>query len=272
MKYLLMMVFSILSIRSVSRAYGALTRLRRPRFLIQAIIRLFKNTYDIDMTDYVGDTDDYSSLSEFFVRPLDASKRKLKPNRSMLLSPCDGVLNSIETVYQDQGVQAKGRTYSIAAMLGEEIDFKQGWHVAVIYLAPSNYHRFHYPVSGTVNRYLHTGARLYPVNSIGLNYVDSLFVRNERIVTKMESGGYNCFFVAVGATFVGSIKMEYIHKKAPRHKWHPVAADVNQLDEMGRFEMGSTIVMVIPEKLAQPLDNLAGTTVTLGQVLFKLKN
>ncbi len=270
MKKLLLIPLSILSIRAFSRMYGYLTRLRRPRFLIKRIIEFFRINYNISMDDYVGESSDYKSLSEFFIRPLDPSKRILTPVEDCIVSPSDGTVSTVQTIYQDTATQVKGKTYSVSQMVGRELDFSQGWYVVVIYLSPSNYHRYHYPLTGTVRSYCHTGARLFPVNSVGLNYVDRLFVQNERVVVEMRRNDTPFYIVAVGATFVGSIKMEFIREKRKRHKIHEVDKNVAQLQEMGRFEMGSTIVLVIPKNSSKPVEGLGNQSVRVGQPLFEL--
>lgn len=274
MKILLKTALSVISLRVFSRLYGRLVRMRHPRFLIKPLIRLFKESYSIDMDNYKGEIDDYRSLSDFFVRPLDPEKRRLNSDENAIVSPADGKLTDIQTIHSDSAAQVKGKTYSVSQMTGCALDFSSGWHVAVVYLSPSNYHRFHYPVSGTVTRYLHTGPRLYPVNDIGLNHVDRLFIQNERIVTEMKVGQYTCYFIAVGATFVGSIKMEFIddnkNNRKRRHRWIDVNRAVQQVQEMGRFEMGSTIVMVVPKQMAAPIPSSAGQTIETGQSIFRL--
>jgi phosphatidylserine decarboxylase len=181
------------------------------------------------------------------------------------------MLTSIETIFSDQATQVKGKTYKISQLLQETIDFSMGWHVAVIYLAPSNYHRYHYPITGNIKRYFHCKGRLFPVNQVGINQVKNLFVRNERIVTQMENPQTCCYIIAIGASFVGSIKMEFIADslRKAREQWVPVNREGRQLDEMGRFEMGSTIVLVIPQEMAKPLDNVIGQPVRVGQPIFK---
>jgi len=167
----------------------------------------------------------------------------------------------------------KGKTYPVSKLIGTRIDFSKGWQVAVIYLSPSDYHRFHYPFNGKITRYLHTGTRLFPVNNMGLNYVDELFVRNERIVVEFETPipGLFAYVAAVGATFVGSTRMEFIKtKKSPLHQWIPVELPARQMDEMGRFEMGSTIVLAIPKQWAEPIKESVGQPVKVGQPIFSI--
>lgn len=262
----------LISLPVFSRIWGRIVRFKQPRFLIKRVIRLYRRKYDIDMEEYQGEVGDYKCLSDFFVRQLDPEKRPLTMKKDAIVSPADGVLTEIETIFQDRATQVKGKTYSISQLLKEDIDFSQGWHVAVVYLSPSNYHRYHYPLTGKIKRYFHTGGRLFPVNSLGLNGIDKLFIRNERIVVEIVRNELPCYAAAVGATFVGSIKMAFIpdQKKKRRNRWEPVNLDVRQLEEMGRFEMGSTIVLALPQKMAEPIDNIKGKPVRVGDPIFKL--
>jgi phosphatidylserine decarboxylase len=195
------------------------------------------------------------------------------PRENAIVSPADGVLTNIETIFNDQATQVKGKNYKISQLLHETIDFSRGWHVAVIYLAPSNYHRCHYPITGNIKRYFHSSGRLFPVNRVGVNRINRLFVRNERIITEMVNRQMCCYMAAIGACFVGSIKMEFItnpHRKN-RDQWVPVNREIHQLEEMGRFEMGSTIVLVIPGSMAEPLYNIIGQPIKVGQPIFQLQ-
>lgn len=279
MKFFKLMVLSLISFPVLSRIWGRMVRCRHPRFMVKRIIRFFRAHYRVDMSDYQGDVDDYRSLSEFFIRRLDPEKRPLTADESVILSPADGRLSEVETIFSHRAAQlkVKGKFYSISELIHEKIDFSRGWHVATIYLAPYNYHRFHYPLAGKIKRYFHTRGRLFPVNAMGLNNIKKLFVRNERIITEIEvkskTGTMPCYVVAVGASFVGGIKMEFINREKPvRNQWLPVDLEVDQLEEMGRFEMGSTIVLVLPREIAEPIGNAIGRPVEVGQPIFSIVN
>jgi phosphatidylserine decarboxylase len=271
-KFFLSLFLPLLSLPVFSRIWGRIVRLRHPRFLVKNIIKRYQRAYNISMDEYEGEVEDYRSLSDFFVRKLDPVKRPLVPSENNVVSPADGILTDVETIFNDQATQVKGKTYKISQLLHETIDFSRGWHVAVIYLAPSNYHRYHYPISGNINRYFHSSGRLFPVNRVGVNRVNRLFVRNERIITEMVNRQKSCYMAAIGACFVGSIKMEFISgsRRKKRNKWVPVSQEVQQLKEMGRFDMGSTIVLVIPKSMAEPLTDMIGQPVKVGQPIFKL--
>jgi phosphatidylserine decarboxylase len=272
MKKLTPLFLSLLSLPSFSRAWGRITRLRRPRFLVKRVIKWYQRKYSIDMTEYEGEPVDYPCLVDFFTRRLNPDERPLVRDETVVVSPADGILSGMETIFADRAAQIKDKDYSISELIKENIDFSQGWHVATIYLSPANYHRYHYPLSGNISRYFHTGGRLFPVNHLGLKHVDELFVRNERIITEIVKNDLSCYIVAVGATFVGSIRMEFItgQKKKMLNRWEPVNLDIRQLEEMGRFEMGSTIVLVMPRKLVEPIENIVGTPVRVGQAIFKM--
>jgi len=248
-----------------------MVRFRRPRFLVKRVIEHYRKSYGIQMDDYQGETGDYKSLSDFFVRKLDLEKRPLAPDESVIVSPADGVLTGMETILEDKATQVKGKYYTVSELLKEDIDFSKGWHMATIYLSPFNYHRYHYPLSGKIDRYVHTGGRLFPVNQVGVSHINNLFVRNERIITRIIKNEMPCYMVAVGAAFVGSIKMEFNKNPKRRDNWEKMNLNIRQLEEMGRFEMGSTIILVIPQRMADPIDSVKGKSVCVGQPIYKLK-
>ncbi len=251
-----------------SRIYGWMMRRKRPRFLVRLLIDLFKNAYRIDMCDYAGSETDYASLADFFIRPLDPGKRPLLPRQGAIVSPADGVLKSLETIYEDKCTQVKGEYFAVSELLQETIDFPGGWHVATIYLSPQNYHRFHYPCAGKISGYCHVPGSLFPVNAMGMTLVKKLFVRNERIVTRFVVNGAPLYMAAVGACFVGSIRMRFIDKIRRDKRWKELDLKVEQTAEMGHFAMGSTIILVVPRGLGEPIAGLLGQPVKVGDPLF----
>ncbi|MEN8154969.1 MAG: archaetidylserine decarboxylase [Acidobacteriota bacterium] len=269
MKFIFRPLLYIISFPVFSRIYGRLTKLKNPKFLIKKIIRGFIKTYSINMDEYEGNIEDYDSLADIFIRKLDPAKRVLKPDSGCILSPADGIVSSIEFVKRDKAIQVKGVEYNISEFLNNETDFSDGWYITTIYLSPSNYHRYHFPVEGIVKGYCHMRGHLYPVNSLGLNNIKGLFIKNERIVLKMDTKDTEIYIAAVGATFVGSVKMEFIDNYRRDNKWKPLSLKVEQLREMGRFELGSTIIMATPEKLGKPAANITGNPIRTGDILFK---
>ena len=262
----------IISFPVFSRMYGRLTRIKRPRFLARFIIDFFVSTYDISMDEYEGDVSDYDSLSSIFIRKLDPKKRKLIEDNKALLSPADGVVSSIELIDSDKVIQAKGIDYKLSEFLNLKLDFDKKWYITTIYLSPRDYHRYHFPLGGDVKGYCRMRGHIYPVNNIGLKHIKELFVKNERIVLELIHKKMQIYIGAVGATFVGSIKMEFIEKYKRDNKWKNISFNAAQMDEMGRFELGSTIIMATPEELGSPVNGITGKHVKTGEKLFVLKN
>jgi phosphatidylserine decarboxylase len=256
----------------ISRLYGRIMRLRRPRCLARAMIRRFQKHYGIRMDEFQGTASDYSSLSDFFLRPLDANIRPLPLDRQSLLSPADGRLSELELVSEDRATQVKGWTYPLSLMLGEAIDFSRGWHVATIYLSPSDYHRFHYPLSAPIRGSFHGGTRLFPVNDFSVTRVKRLYVRNERVVTRFDLQGTPCYMIAVGATFVGSIGIKHLPGGLPvLSQWQRLDLAAEQMAEMGHFAMGSTIILLVPADRVETVLARKGDKVRVGQPLFKIR-
>jgi phosphatidylserine decarboxylase len=257
----------------LSRLYGRIMRLRRPRWLVQSMIRRFQKSYQIDMDEFQGRPEDYGSLADFFLRPLDEQKRPLKEDEGCILSPADGRVSELELVSGDAATQVKGWSYPLSLLLAETTDPASRWHVATIYLSPRDYHRFHYPVSGRINGSFHGGTRLFPVNDFSVNRVKRLYIRNERVVSRFSLRGSFLYVVAVGATFVGAIGMKHLPEGLPAlGRWQVEDQPVTQMAEMGHFAMGSTVILAIPADLVAAVYAEKGKPVRVGEPLFMIKN
>lgn len=270
MQRLKIFFLNLISLPFLSRIWGWITRREHPEILVQAAIRLFASHYGIDMSKYEGELESYDSLCQFFTRKLDPYKNTIVGNDSEFLSPCDGTVSVCELAGSDTATQVKGKTYTISGLIRKELNFEEGYRLITIYLSPSNYHRFHVPVESKVSAYLHTGWRLFPVNTLAVNSIDELFVRNERVVVKFQHSDFEYFYTAVGASFVGSIKMNFADELTAE-SWQSVDRSYRQNEELGMFEMGSTIVLVVPESAVGKLLVSAGDKVSVGQPLFVLK-
>jgi phosphatidylserine decarboxylase len=265
-------LLACISLPLFSRWWGKLMRLRRPGFLARWMIDRYKNHYQINMDEFAGSPLDYSSLADFFVRPFDPQKRPLPADKKFILSPADGQLSELEFISSDCATQVKGKTYPLGRFLAVDIDFSQGWHLATIYLSPRNYHRYHYPVSGRISGCFHGGNRLFPVNAFSCANVRKLYIKNERLTTRIELNGSSLYVVAVGATFVGSIAMAYLPDGLPvKNEWRELDIPATQMAEMGRFNMGSTIIIALPAALVDSVVTEKGKPVRVGQPLFRIK-
>ena len=267
------LLLTCISLPALSRLWGRIMRLRRPRFISRRMIRNFQKHYRISMDGFKGTADDFASLSEFFLRPLDPAGRPLPIDTGSLLSPADGRLSELELVSDDHAVQVKGWTYPLSLLLGEAIDFSKQWHVATIYLSPGDYHRFHYPVSGRISGSFHGGTSLFPVNEFSVTRVKHLYIRNERVVTRIAFQGNLLYMVAVGATFVGNIGMKHLPDGLPAlSAWLDLDLPAQQMAEMGHFAMGSTIILVVPAERVESVLAEKGQGVRVGQPLFKIRS
>jgi phosphatidylserine decarboxylase len=267
------LLLACISLPLLSRLWGKLMRLRRPRFLARLMVSRFKDHYRISMDEFQGSPLDYPSLADFFVRPLEPQKRPLPTDDKYILSPADGKLSELELITTDYATQVKGKTYPLSRFLAAAIDFSQGWYLATIYLSPRNYHRYHYPVSGRISGCFHSGNRLFPVNVFSCTHVKRLYVKNERLITRIDLHGSSIYVVAVGATFVGSIAMTYMPDGLPaKTQWRQLDIPVRQMAEMGRFNMGSTIIMALPAALVETVVAEKGKPVRVGNPLFKIKS
>ncbi len=270
MRYIVLVFLYLISFPFLSRLWGRLVKIKKPEGFVKKVISFFSSHYKIDMSQYSGEITDYDSLASFFTRPLDPEVRPLINDPSMFLSPCDGKISVLESVAANIATQVKGRTFKITELLRKEIDLSQGYTLVTIYLSPRDYHRYHVPVGSKAVSYIQTGWRLYPVNKFSVETVNNLFIKNERVCVKFNSDLGEFFFVAVGATFVGSVKMDF-YEKAVEGKWITVNREYSQNHELGMFEMGSTIVLVIPDKMIGEIKVKEGDTVKVGEPLFSLK-
>lgn len=269
MNFIKIFLLFIISFPFFSRAWGVITKLERPEWLVKKVIMSYKDHYDIDMNEYQGTVDDYKSLSAFFIRPLNKNVRPFTEDQDSFLSPSDGVVTVLEKVNSNIATQVKGKTYHLTELIRHELKFSEGYHLMTIYLSPRDYHRYHVPSNAVAKSYIHTGSRLFPVNSFSVGNIDNLFVRNERVAVKLNSYGHDFYYVAVGATFVGSIKMDFFSVPVDG-EWTSVEKVYKQNDELGMFEMGSTIVLVIPSKMVKELKVEQGARVKAGETLFSI--
>lgn len=242
------------------------TWLKRP------LIRWFARAYGIDLAEAAEtDPDGYATFNEFFTRALKPGARPLATGADTLLAPADGVLTEHGTIDGDRLFQAKGRDYSLAALLGEPGEAFHGGRYFTIYLAPHNYHRVHAPLAGALvrTRYL-PGAR-FSVSRATAAVITRLFARNERAVLSFETAHGPMAVVLVGALNVSSITT-FTRGEIPSGaaaSWPETPPrPVVQGAEIGRFNMGSTVVVLLGSprlRFAAAVEN--GTPVRMGQAL-----
>lgn len=261
----------------------SLTRNRWPA-LKNWLIRNFVRGFKPDMSDAVEPNPlAYGSFNEFFTRALRADARPVAREAHTLISPVDGTVSQLGRIDDTQLFQAKGRHYSLSALLAGadawNASFKGG-AFATLYLAPYNYHRIHMPLAGTLVGAWYVPGKLFSVNATTAAAVDNLFARNERVVCVFENGPLVFAMVLVGALFVGSMETVWHGEITPRRPRRPLQLPLTHLrapvhleqgDEMGRFNMGSTVILLLPPGTTQWFSELRATTpIRMGQPLARI--
>ena len=224
--------------------------------LTTGIIRWFVGRYGVNMAEAANpDIASYASFNEFFTRPLRDGARPLAA--ADFICPVDGAISQFGAIERDQIFQAKGHSYSTAALVGGDRElaarFADG-SFATLYLSPRDYHRIHMPCDGRLIRMIHVPGALFSVNPTTARGVPGLFARNERVVCVFDSPHGPFVLTLVGATIVGSMATVWhgvVNPPRPGHLREWSYADqrieFRQGDEMGRFLLGSTVVMLFPK-------------------------
>jgi phosphatidylserine decarboxylase len=260
----------------------SVTRSRSPA-IKNRLIGSFMRGFRPDMSDAVEPNPfAYPSFNDFFIRALRPEARPIARGPGVLASPVDGTVSQLGRIDGTQLFQAKGRHYSVDALLagsGEWASRFKGGAFATLYLAPYNYHRIHMPLPGTLKAAWYVPGKLFSVNATTAAAVDNLFARNERVVCVFENGPLVYAMVLVGALFVGSMTTVWHGDITPRRPRRPISltpnpsasARLEQGDEMGRFNMGSTVILVLPPGSTQwNADLQAGSTIRMGQALARV--
>lgn len=240
--------------RAVSRALGRLGQVEVPPALLAPILRLYARRYGARTGEADVPAGGWRSFNAFFTRRLLPGVRPLDPDPHAIVSPADARVVTCGRVERGAMLQAKGVPYALADLVGSEEDARglEGGAYVVLYLAPGDYHRFHWPLDGRFRLLRHLPGDLWPVNASAVGSVPRLFVRNERVALLGEADGGGAFaFVAIGALNVGSIRLCFhplrTNRGGPSRPRALALPDVRgrRGDELGRFEFGSSIAVVL---------------------------
>ncbi len=246
----------------ISRLTLWLTRVRAAWFK-NAFMKWFINHFDVDMSQAVEtDYQQYPHFNAFFTRPLKPEARPIAGAKDVLCCPVDGAVSQAGAIEQDTIFQAKGHDYSVQTLLGGYADITQSFHdgqFATLYLSPRDYHRIHMPIDGTLKQMVYVPGRLFSVNQQTVRCIPNLFARNERVVALFDTAVGPMAMVLVGAINVACIETVWHgvvtppHKQ-PVHRWvydDQAAIQLEKGQEMGRFNMGSTVICVFADKTLQ---------------------
>ena len=269
----------VLPQHALSRLVLHATRVRAPWFK-NWLIRGFLRLYTIDMAEAVQpDPLRYASFNEFFTRALKPNVRAIAREPREIACPVDGVISEAGKIDRDSLLQAKGRHYTLKELLAScawAKDF-EGGSFATIYLAPFNYHRVHMPLDGRLRETVYVPGRLFSVNAATASLVPRLFARNERVLTWFDTAFGEFALILVGALNVGSIATVWAGDITPAPRrvattLPPQAVSLDKGAELGRFNMGSTVILLFQQDRARwHTEVRAGATVRLGQSLGYLQ-
>ncbi len=257
------------------------TRSRTP-WIKNRLIGSFCASFHPEMSDAEQpDPLQFDSFNAFFTRALRAGARPADADPRALVSPVDGAVSQAGPLDGSWLVQAKGHAYTLEALLDEPTVWAakfRGGSFATLYLAPFNYHRIHMPLAGTLRAAWYVPGNLFSVNATTAASVPGLFARNERVVCIFEHGPLTFAMVLVGALFVGSMATVWHGEVTPRRPRRraalavPAAAALPKSAEMGRFNMGSTVILLLPPQAAEWLPAVAPLApVRVGQTLAHLR-
>ncbi len=263
----------------LSRLVGRLADCRIP-WVKNGFIDLFRRRYPIDMSlAQEEDPHAYPSFNAFFTRALKPDARPIDESALAIVSPADGAISQLGKIDYGRIFQAKGRGYSLVSLLGGDSEraapFIDG-QFATIYLSPRDYHRVHMPVAGTLREAIYVPGDLYSVNQATAAGVENLFARNERLVTLFDTEYGPMAMVLVGAMIVAGIETVWSGQIAPASKQpltlysrtEPARVQLAKGAEMGRFKLGSTVILLFGRDALQWQETLAaGATVTLGRCI-----
>jgi phosphatidylserine decarboxylase len=233
--------------------------------------------YGVNMAEsMIEDISAFKSFNHFFTRELKPGLRPVTNEPNAVASPADGAISQAGAITDGNIFQAKGKSFTATDLLGGSAERAAPFNNGVfstIYLAPKDYHRLHMPITGTLREMIHVPGRLFSVNTVTANNVPGLFARNERVVAIFDTAAGPMALVMVGAIFVCSIETVWHGEVTPpsatsvqtwQYNDKPVTLNIGE--ELGRFNMGSTIIVLFGKDVAQWREGLvAGEVVKLGE-------
>ena len=264
----------------VSRLVGYMARSEVP-FVKNNFIKVFLNRFDINMSEAAQeDPYAYDNFNAFFTRALKDGVRPIDAEAHSIVSPADGAISQLGPILGSDVLQAKGRHYSLYELLGGDsalaAEFTNG-SFATVYLSPKDYHRVHMPFTGTLREMIYVPGRLFSVNQATTRQIADLFARNERAVCVFDTEHGPMVVILVGAMIVAGIETVFSGPVTPlarsvqrtRYALNEKGPIVlNKGDELGRFYLGSTAILLFPQGKASFNSSLAADSpVRMGEKL-----
>ena len=214
----------------------------------------FVSNYKVNLNEaQLEDIEEYKHFNDFFTRALKDGSRPISDSK--VVSPVDGVVSQYGSIKESLIVQAKGKKYSVEALLAENSKNDFYTSFVTIYLSPKDYHRIHMPFDGSLKLMKYIPGNLFSVNQRTVNNIDQVFARNERLVCYFETEYGEIALVMVGAIFVGSMETSWEGQITPPYTksikiydYDSRQIDLSKGKELGRFNMGSTVILLMPKR------------------------
>jgi len=256
----------------------------RVRFIKDFLIRSFVKIYEVNLDEVQKSVPDgFINFNDFFIRELADGSRPIDSSDLSIVSPADGIISAAGSIEGKAVLQAKGLDFSLEELLATDLDEAQRYYdgsFATIYLAPFNYHRVHAPLAGELIAAHFVPGSLFSVNQTTVSFLRGLFTRNERLICHFRTAAGPMVLIFVGALNVGSITTPWTGEIRPR-KGHVVenidlqsssqAKTVNKGDLLGWFNMGSTIIMLLPPGVCDWRSGLkSGEALRMGESLGRI--
>lgn len=242
------------------------------------LIRWFIDHYQVNMSEAeIEQPEAFAHFNDFFTRALKPGARTVDADPKTLVSPVDGAISQLGKIEHGQIFQAKGQSFNVVDLLGGDAERAKpfmGGDFSTIYLSPKDYHRIHMPMTGTLSEMVYIPGKLFSVNPVTTAKVPALFARNERVVAMFDTEYGPMAMVLVGAMIVASVETTWAGLVAPpkrevtayQYRDTKQAVTIEKGKEMGRFKLGSTVVMLFPSEVAKFDSKLqANTAVQMGQ-------
>ncbi len=263
-------VLRVLPRQRITRAVGRLCDASLPAPVSRAVVSVYSRLYRVDLAEAELPKQGFASFDEFFTRPLRPGMRPAPADPDAVASPADGRLSAAGPVGHEGRFVVKGRKYTAGELIGDDAEAARydGGQYAIVYLSPRDYHRVHSPVSGAVRVVRSMAGDLYPVNAIGEQHVPRLFAINRRVSVAIDTAHLGRVEVVfVGAMIVGRITLAHVDGRDVPIGVQVLgdAPEVARGDELGRFHMGSTVVLFF-ERGAPPITRELGP-IRLGDAL-----
>ncbi|MCX4027583.1 archaetidylserine decarboxylase [Spartinivicinus marinus] len=246
-----------------------------------AFIKWFIKRYQVDMSLAENENpESFAHFNDFFTRPLKADARPIPADDNIIISPADGAISQLGKIEYGRVFQAKGHDYSLTELVGGDVNLAQEFNdgsFATIYLSPKDYHRVHMPYGGTLRSMIYVPGRLFSVNQTTTEHLPGLFARNERVVCIFDTDIGPMAVIMVGAMIVASIETTWAGLVTPPRRqlkqtdYTEAARQPIKLakgDEMGRFKLGSTAIVLFGKDVVNWEESLnADTNVLMGSAI-----